>query len=133
MSAPIKTFAQWLPALCLAAAIFYFSSQPAAPRVSGDDGIQLHLQKVGHLTEYALLATLIHRALRRGHNLSARRAALLAAFLAGGYAVTDEIHQAFVPSRFCTVSDMAIDTLGGVLAVTALYAHDTRRSQTPTR
>ena len=118
----------WLPAILWAMIIFYFSAQPAAPKVSGDEGIQLALQKVGHATEYAILAFLVHRALRRGHQFSPRKAAILAALIAAGYGITDEFHQSFVPGRVCAVSDMAFDATGGVLALTALYAYESRRS-----
>lgn len=117
----------WLPALLWATIIFFFSAQPAAPKVSGDEGIQLHLQKLGHATEYAILAFFLHHALRRGHQFQPRRAAVFAALIAAAYGVTDEFHQSFIPGRFCALHDMAIDALGGVIAVTALYAHESRR------
>lgn len=123
----------WLPALLWATIIFYFSAQPAAPKISRNEGIQLALQKVGHATEYAILATLLYRALRRGHQLAPRQAAILAALIAAGYGVTDEFHQSFVPGRVCMVSDMAFDATGGVLAVTALYAYESRRRPTTNR
>ncbi len=117
----------WLPALLWATIIFYFSAQPAAPQVSKKEDVQLTLQKLGHATEYAILAFLIHRALRRGHQFRPRNAALAAALLAAAYAVSDEWHQSFVPGRYCMVSDMAIDAIGGVLTLTALYAYESRQ------
>lgn len=37
------------------------------------------------------------------------------------YAVTDEIHQIFIPGRAFQISDIAIDTLGGVLGTIAFW------------
>jgi len=123
----------WLPALLWATIIFYFSAQEHAPQVSKEKGVQLAFQKIGHATEYAILAFLVHRALRRGHQFSPRNAALIAALIAAAYGVTDEFHQSFVPGRFCKLYDMAIDATGGVLAVTALYAYESHRSQQTNR
>lgn len=123
----------WLPALLWATIIFYFSAQERAPQVSKNEGTQLAIQKIGHATEYAILAFLVHRALRRSHQFTPRNAALIAALIAGTYGITDEFHQYFVPGRYCMVSDMAIDATGGVLAMTALYAYESRRSKQTNR
>jgi VanZ family protein len=123
----------WLPVLLWATIIFYFSAQERAPQVSKNEGTQLALQKVGHATEYAILALLVHLALRRGHQFNLRRATILAALIAAGYGVTDEFHQSFVPGRYCMMSDMAIDATGGIIAATALYAYESRRSQQTNR
>jgi len=123
----------WLPALLWATIIFYFSAQECAPQLTKEKGVQLALQKIGHACEYAILAILLHGALHRGHNLGSRRAAILAALIAAGYGVTDEFHQSFVPGRFCMVYDMAIDATGGVLAMIALYAYESHRSQQTNR
>lgn len=37
------------------------------------------------------------------------------------YALTDEIHQIFVPERACQLSDLAVDSAGIVLGVTVFY------------
>ncbi len=42
---------------------------------------------------------------------------VLSIFIGGLYAVSDEIHQAFVPGRSCEVRDMLIDTTGVILGV----------------
>ena len=38
------------------------------------------------------------------------------------YAATDEIHQAFVPSRVASVRDVLLDTTGAALALLCLWA-----------
>ena len=37
------------------------------------------------------------------------------------YAATDELHQYFVPGRNCTLHDWAIDTVGALCGVTAVF------------
>ena len=133
MKAARKISGSWLPALVWATIIFGFSARSQAPHVSQKPQFQLAVQKFGHATEYAILAFLVYRALRRGHQLPLRRAAILAALIAALYGVSDEWHQSFVPGRACLLSDMAIDATGGLLAATALYAHESRRSQQTNR
>jgi len=74
------------------------------------------LQNLVHLPIYGLLAWLWCRALARvpGPPALAPSAALL---LTLGYAGLDEWHQAFVPGRFASASDLALDGTGAMLAV----------------
>ena len=37
------------------------------------------------------------------------------------YALSDEIHQFFVPGRTCAFRDVLIDTIGGVTSILVLY------------
>ena len=94
----------WAPVVLWAAVIFAFSSLP-----SGSTELstwELVLRKLAHVTEYAVLAALLCRALRR---------VVPALVIAVLYAVTDEVHQTFVDGRLGTPRDVAID-LVGVLA-----------------
>ncbi|HEX4630948.1 MAG TPA: VanZ family protein [Chthoniobacterales bacterium] len=70
--------------------------------------IQLFVRKGAHLTEYAILAALLYRA------LSGRiRRALVGAFLSAAiYATIDELHQSFVATRTGTPWDVIIDCVG---------------------
>jgi VanZ family protein len=79
--------------------------------------IQYAVRKCGHLSEYAALAILLHRALNP-ISINPTRAWTWsqvgwALFLTALYACTDEFHQAFVPSRQASVLDVLIDTVGG--------------------
>jgi len=84
------------------------------------------VRKCAHLTEYAILALLIWRALRkplgggppRPWLWAHARLTLLIVLL---YAATDEFHQVFVPSRQGTVEDVLIDTCGAALALAGLW------------
>ena len=69
---------------------------------------------------FAVLSLLIWNALRIA-GASDRRAIVLG--FAGSllYAVTDELHQLFVPGRLPRVADWAWDTLGALLAMTLVF------------
>ena len=80
------------------------------------------VRKCAHLTEYAILAVLCWRVLKPAGDSSAwswRRAgnSLLIVAL---YAATDEIHQAFVPSRQGSVWDVLLDTAGAAVGLLLL-------------
>ena len=82
-------------------------------------------RKSGHLTEYALLALLLWRALhhsQRNHSSSWRwDEAGLALALVFLYAASDELHQVFVQARTALVSDVFIDTAGGAAGLLTLW------------
>ena len=71
------------------------------------------LRKLAHFTEYLVLSVLLYRALRGGRRWNFR-AAGLAFTLAGLYAMSDELHQWFVPGRTAAASDCLIDMSGAV-------------------
>lgn len=78
------------------------------------------LRKVGHLTEYGVLALLWYRARAYGTAAWAPGAARLALLLAVAYAVMDEAHQAFVASRSGSLVDVAIDAAGAAAGLLVL-------------
>ena len=85
--------------------------------------IQLVVRKCAHLAEYAILSALLLRALRQ-HLLAARSVAFVLAAL---YAVLDEFHQSFVPSRTGSPWDVLTDSIGAILGL-VIYVRMTRRS-----
>ena len=93
----------WLPVAVWAAVIFTLSSIPSLD--SGLGTWDMVLRKLAHLAEYAVLGVLLYRALRR------EPAAIALGSL---YAVTDEVHQAFVSGRQGSPLDWLIDTVGVV-------------------
>jgi len=81
-----------------------------------------HLDKVLHATEFGILAVLLCRAAssrtRGGRPAPGMPGRVrLAAAIAMAYALTDEIHQAFVPPRSPDVLDLGADWLGILVAV----------------
>ena len=100
---------RWLPVLLWMGFIFFLSSQPHLPRYP-DHIIDFLLKKVAHLFEYALLAILLHRAVG---DESGRWALLIG----GLYALSDELHQSFVPGRNAALLDLAFDVLGVIFGL----------------
>ena len=96
----------WAPVVLWAAVIFAFSSVPELG--TGLGTWDLVLRKLAHAAEYAVLGALLLRALRD------ERAALAAGV---AYAISDELHQHFVPGRVGSPRDVAIDGLGVALGV----------------
>jgi VanZ family protein len=78
--------------------------------------IQLLVRKCAHLTEYAILASLLWRALNGGHRRF-WRAAMEALAIATVYASLDEFHQSFIPSRTGAFEDVLIDCFGAMLGL----------------
>jgi VanZ family protein len=67
--------------------------------------VQLVVRKCAHLTEYAILAALLVRALRMFG---------VAFPVAAIYAAVDEFHQSFVATRTASPWDVAIDCVGAI-------------------
>jgi VanZ family protein len=80
------------------------------------------VRKLGHLTEYAVLAALWFRAFHTGHRLQSAPGALAALALSVAWAIADELHQGLVPSRRGSPFDVMLDTTGAALALLALHA-----------
>jgi VanZ family protein len=101
-----RALSVWLPVFAWAAVIFAFSSIPSLS--SGLGTWDTVLRKAAHLTEYAVLGALLHRAFERQ----------LPAFLAGvAYAATDELHQHFVRGRHGAPVDVVVDAAGVALGI----------------
>jgi len=91
------------------------------PDISIETVVFIHflIRKLGHLTEYAILAMLFWRGVYRGMNLRMKISILfLLAWLAAAiFAVTDEFHQSFVPSRTASPIDVMIDICGAMIGL----------------
>ena len=137
-----RTFA-WVPVSLWLIVIFLFSAQNAEQSGNTSTGIvrwvvgllysgfegfppekqaeilhlfQLLVRKGAHFTEYAVLAMLVSNALR----LAGKFRWKLPVIISAAYAVTDEIHQYFVPGRACRLLDVIIDTSGAAFG-TAIF------------
>ena len=90
--------------------------------------IHFLLRKAGHFTEYAILALLAARALRTSYRkLLRQRWFWLSFLLVVVYALGDEFHQSFVPSRTASIYDSMIDSFGGLTALALLTIQKHRR------
>ena len=83
------------------------------------NAIQLGIRKLGHLTEYAILAMLLWRALRSGTRWQMKMSILflVAALACAIFAASDEFHQSFVKSRTPSVRDVLLDVTGALLGL----------------
>jgi VanZ family protein len=94
------------------------------PHITDPQLAALHffLRKLGHLTEYAILALLAARAFYGSANERLRLKWFAASLvLIMVYAFSDEIHQSFEPSRTASVYDSLIDIAGGVSALLVMH------------
>jgi VanZ family protein len=126
----------WLPVCAWAGVIFffstdYFSSANTAqlfgfvsswlfPGIPSEDIAPLHglIRKLGHWTEYFVLAVLVQRALLKETDepWQSRHIAFTLVFIFV-YALSDEFHQLFVPSRTASLGDVMIDIFGGICGI----------------
>jgi len=124
----------WWPAILWAVVISLFSTDLFAsektghfiapilhwlfPQASNETIDLLHfmIRKSAHFVEYFVLSLLILRGIRAGRHGARLGWALAAIALAGSYAALDEFHQSFVPGRTAEVSDVLLDTSGGIAA-----------------
>ena len=132
-----------LPALILCVLIFLFSSQTAAES-SGTSSrlitwlltlkdphfaelpqkqqraqiqqLQFITRKGAHFSIYTLLGICLFLPLNR-YTGKLGHAALAAWLFCVAYAVTDELHQYFIPGRSCELRDLLIDSSGALLGV----------------
>jgi len=88
---------------------------PSSIKPSLFDTIHFAVRKAAHLAEYAIFGLLLFRAIRAGREGWSWRWALAAIVVAALYAVTDEWHQSFVPSRTPSGWDVLIDATGATL------------------
>ena len=106
----------WAPVLIYMAVLFFVSSleQPMVP--AGGD-------KPWHLIGYTGFGLVIARAFAGGFGHPVLlRTALLAIVFGVAYAVTDEMHQMFVPGRSAEAADLLADSAGVILGTIGCWA-----------
>jgi VanZ family protein len=80
--------------------------------------VHLITRKAAHFTEYAILGYFAARAFRTSPRPAiANRWCLISLAIVIVYALLDEYHQSFVPSRTGTIYDSLIDIAGGLTAL----------------
>jgi VanZ family protein len=85
------------------------------------------VRKAAHFTEYAILALLAARAFRSSSQQTLRRWFTSSLLLVIFYALSDEYHQTFVPSRTGSIYDSLIDMTGGLAALLLLVLWSRRK------
>ncbi len=140
----------WWPALLWAGVIFMmstdtFSTEHTAsfferilrwlrPSLTMGQFAFLHflIRKSGHFTEYFVFCVLLYRGVRGRGKGWTWMWGFSAFFIAAGYSVLDEIHQAFVPSRGPSVYDSLLDSFGAFIALVVIWLWFRRRTSNHT-
>ncbi len=94
------------------------------PQISAATIATMHflLRKVGHLTEYGILAALLWRAL--SGTFTSKKGSSVAAIALGTaalFAASDEFHQSFIPTRTAAPEDVLIDIFGAILGIALCF------------
>jgi VanZ family protein len=79
--------------------------------------IHILVRKIGHVTEYGVLALLWRRAFVRSGVLRPAAGGWAALAVSVACAAVDETHQAFVASRTGSAADVLLDALGALAAI----------------
>jgi len=119
MNGSVKFFKLWFPAIVWMAVIFFFSS---IPDLNSGLKYDFVLRKIAHIAEYFILTFFLYRAFKGTFDMKAACLFVWLAALSFFYAISDEIHQSFVPGRACAIGDVLIDSVGilGFCAVVKL-------------
>lgn len=110
----MRKYWRLFPALGWMLIIFYLSSLQSLELTGELSAYDLILRKMAHVTEFGILVILFYWAFlpTLGHSKNL----ILSFVLSILYAVSDEIHQLFVPTREGKLVDILIDSLGILLA-----------------
>lgn len=109
----------WFPAIAWMIIIFAVSAQPKGTLPDYGE-LDFFFKKNAHVLEYCLLAALMLRGVKGDAQI--RPAHLFTAFaLTVLYAMTDEVHQLFVPGREGRVLDVVFDSLGATISLSLLW------------
>ena len=139
-----KPIIAWIALILWMALIFAFSSQPAGETNSlsigvsqillknqtaaslGVDGsanaievFNLIIRHFAHFFLFFVLGMLVTNAMQ-AIKTKMRNRLWISATICFTYAVSDEIHQLFVPGRYSSIKDVLIDTAGAILGI-AIY------------
>lgn len=118
-----KYFLAYLPAIIWASIIFAFSSQKVIPGVE-EYAPDFFIKKFAHVFVYLVLYFLLQFAVNKTTQTSQTKLRLyLPLILCCIYAISDEIHQSFVPGRTATLRDIGYDMIGVSIAFLRKYGY----------
>lgn len=133
----IKKLLRFIPAVIIMGIIFFFSSQTgdestavsdevvsvtAGGDMVGTELITVIVRKSAHFLEYAALGAMVCFGLRGiGDEKKQGRRIVFSGLFGGLYAVTDELHQYFVPGRACMVTDVLLDMCGAFFGAAVMF------------
>ncbi len=94
----------------------------------GADLMHWMIRKAGHLVVYFIFGLLLFRAFCGDSTQRwSLRLAVYSVITLISFAMIDEFHQSFVPARTSLLSDVAIDTAGGVFSQVAIAIRAARK------
>ena len=107
----------WLAVVIYAIIIFLISSVPGRDIPS----LFSFQDVVFHIIEFGILSLLVNRAIsRQNRNLGFVRRFLFVVIICLVYAMSDELHQGFVPGRDSSFIDFGYDSIG-IILVSLVY------------
>lgn len=130
---------RWAPVALWASVIWLFSTETFSGSGTGGpvsrilllflpdasaatlDSLHQLIRKLAHVTEFAILALLLGRAVLRVERTWPELAARVVP-AAVAWAAIDEFHQTFVPGRAGALSDVLLDSLGVLIGFGAFLA-----------
>ncbi len=93
-----------------------FTDLPYAEQHLKIESFSYFVRKAAHFSVFGMLGVLVASAVST-YGLGLRRTAGISLVVCALYAVSDEVHQVFVPGRACMVRDMLIDTCGACCGI----------------
>lgn len=133
----VKKVVLWALVILCMALIFSFSAQGADDSMDLSDGLlydilnflhielslevvtflRVFIRKVAHFSIYMLLGVLSYMLFKVGYEKREKFSALYAILMCAAYAITDEVHQIFVPGRSGMIRDVLIDSAGAMCGI----------------
>ena len=105
----IEKIKYFLPSILWMLVIFFFSNR-SSTGIGGSLTHQFIIHKTFHLIEYAILGATFHFAFSKTKIfLQVQKYTVFTSYF---YALTDELHQHFIPGRSGKITDTFIDLLG---------------------
>ncbi|MEN3013577.1 MAG: VanZ family protein [Endomicrobiia bacterium] len=111
-----KKILAWFYVVNWCGIIFFLSSIPEL-KIEELGLWDLILRKIAHLIEYLILSVLVSNALFVSFNMKFLNSCLFSFVFSVIYAISDEIHQYFVPGRHFSLLDVFIDTMGIIFGI----------------
>lgn len=133
-----KCILRWALVFLIMAGIFFFSAQEGETskaqtkevlslakieKVTKSSGAlsteAVIVRKTGHFIEYALLGIFVYLAVS-SHTGNYKKNLLISFIICFLYAISDEVHQMFIPGRDPTIEDVCLDALSAFCALAVL-------------
>lgn len=121
-----RVLLHYLPVSLWMILIFYLSSQQRIS-VSSTYIFNFIIFKFLHVTEYAILYFLWWWAISNKKNAFNQQTFLWAGIAVLAYAISDEIHQTFIPTREGTIRDVMIDGIGIIIMYILINQNNIRQ------